>query len=315
VTGSGEKPRLRYTFADWKAHVMPPLGWDVADAVDDGWTRREYEEFLRFSVLGPWEKPPPFPVAEAPAPRPAPAAPPRPRSSSPPVGPLTSLPSVGAILDGIPRTHEVDHRSEVFLAQRLATQLRQAFGGHVVHTEGAFWVWHGTEWIKLLDQDVRRLVHRYDRAIVTTGTSNLKIGKRAIDGILAEAATILGDPLFFAEPTVGLNAANGVIRIAVDGSVALNPHDPADRFRFTIPADFDGLASSDLPGGSYLHRLLEGAFRRRRRPEAVACGRNPRGGSLRYGNEADAAEGIRFSRGERVEWKVNDSQSIGHIAS
>ena len=261
MTSSQAKARQPYTFADWKAHVLPPKGWDVADAVEDGWTRAEYDEFLRFSILPEGEVPEPdlYPDDDVAAPAPS-------RSGLPPAsgGPIVArtVHPVADVLASIPLVFEVALKSEVHLAQTLAGQLRQAFGGRVTYADAAFWAWHGTEWTKIKDQDLRLVLHRFDGAIIGGGRANLNVGKRTIDNVLSEAATILGDPDFFAEPTLGLNAENGVICIDTDGSVRLHPHNPDDRFRFTIPASFGGAnAGYDLPPDSYLAQLLDGAFR------------------------------------------------------
>ncbi|MFG1346123.1 phage/plasmid primase, P4 family [Xanthobacter autotrophicus DSM 431] len=38
---------MAYTFADWRAGVRPPDGWDCADAVDDGWTKSDLDTYMR----------------------------------------------------------------------------------------------------------------------------------------------------------------------------------------------------------------------------------------------------------------------------
>jgi predicted P-loop ATPase len=66
---------MNYTFEQWLAGAPLPKGWDAADAVDDGWTAKEIEGFMRATVR-PWEPPsppqdtPPAPEPEKPKPEP-----------------------------------------------------------------------------------------------------------------------------------------------------------------------------------------------------------------------------------------------------
>lgn len=39
-----------YHFSDWDAGKLPPLGWDCADAVDDGWTKQQLDHLMRSTV-------------------------------------------------------------------------------------------------------------------------------------------------------------------------------------------------------------------------------------------------------------------------
>lgn len=47
---------MTYTFDEFKAGKLPPKGWDVADAVGDGWTKGNIDGFLRATVR-PWTPP------------------------------------------------------------------------------------------------------------------------------------------------------------------------------------------------------------------------------------------------------------------
>lgn len=51
---------MKYSFENWVAGEPLPKGWDAADAVDDGWTAKEIEAFMRATVR-PWTPPPPPP--------------------------------------------------------------------------------------------------------------------------------------------------------------------------------------------------------------------------------------------------------------
>jgi len=44
----------RYAFDAWKSGVKPPKGFDAADAVRDGWTRENLDEYMRATVR-PWK--------------------------------------------------------------------------------------------------------------------------------------------------------------------------------------------------------------------------------------------------------------------
>ncbi len=58
-----------YSFTDWKSGVLPPIGWDVADAIADGWTFDDVDGLMRASVcevLPPFEVEPPEAANENP---------------------------------------------------------------------------------------------------------------------------------------------------------------------------------------------------------------------------------------------------------
>jgi hypothetical protein len=44
---------MAYLLSDWQSGVLPPKGWDVADAVADGWGKAEIDAWLRATVK-PW---------------------------------------------------------------------------------------------------------------------------------------------------------------------------------------------------------------------------------------------------------------------
>lgn len=47
---------MAYSFQDWRDGVAPPESWDCADAVDDGWTKQQLDDFMRATVR-PWTPP------------------------------------------------------------------------------------------------------------------------------------------------------------------------------------------------------------------------------------------------------------------
>ena len=48
--------REGYHFSDWLAGKSPPESWDCADAVDDGWSKQQLDDFMRATVR-PWTPP------------------------------------------------------------------------------------------------------------------------------------------------------------------------------------------------------------------------------------------------------------------
>jgi hypothetical protein len=66
-----------YTFEDWQSGKFPPKGWDVADAVRDGWTKANIDEFIRRCMMTPADffqwRDKHFPAEQPPKPKPAPS--------------------------------------------------------------------------------------------------------------------------------------------------------------------------------------------------------------------------------------------------
>lgn len=255
-----------YTFTDWEAGIDPPSGWDVADALRDGWTCEEYDAFIG-AMIEPFVPKPRLVEASPPAGKPVVAA--TPTASEP--APVADLGVARAAKAGTPIGHQgasnlpqvcsLNIGSEVEIAQIMAHNLSKVCGGSVVMAEGRFWAFGPTAWQEIPDQILRLAVHRFDGAAVLTGKSTMfKVGKRAIDGVLSEVGTILAAPGFFDSPTIGVNAANGVITIDDAGKVNVRPHNPDDRFRFTISAGFHLHTDMVPPEGSLLHKLVVGAF-------------------------------------------------------
>lgn len=71
-----------YSFEDWQGGKKPPKGWDCADAVRDGWSKQQLDDFMRATVR-PWT--PPTPRNDDPPPAPK-------REPSPPAGPAAAAP-------------------------------------------------------------------------------------------------------------------------------------------------------------------------------------------------------------------------------
>lgn len=263
-----------YAPEDWRSGKLPPEGWDVADAVDDGWTRDDVDAMLRASICdvlpnrvgrdktGRLRLKAHIALSEAangnpPAPTRR-AAPQTMQKTQPARPPLPAVRAPLAAIEALPHVLEVGFDSEVFLANHLAHRLAAACG-EVVFAEGQFWCWGPTAWSAIPHQVMRLSVHKFDLA--ASGRKNVKVGKTLINGVLSELGTILAQPDFFAEPAVGLNARNTVIEIDGAGRVTERAHSPSDRFRWTIPAEFHLHTDVVPPEGSMLHRLLAGSFR------------------------------------------------------
>lgn len=242
-----------YSLADWQAGTFPPHQWDVADAIEDGWSRDDVLAFMRAAVsdtLGEWPD-----DATPPSPEPPPPAE-RVPDPEPPI--RVQPPGVEALARMIP-AGELGIGSEVEVAGMLADRMRATAGGLCVRADGEFWQYRETEWQRVEERFLRLAVHRYDGLLVN-GKTPFKVGRRAIDGILSEVGTILAEPKFFDDPVVGLNARNTVIQIGADGAISTREHNPDDRFRFTIPARFSIDGNLSAPEGSMTRKLIDGAF-------------------------------------------------------
>lgn len=235
-----------------------PKGWDVADAIGEGWARERIDGFMRERIrpfdFQDHETTPEVPPERAPEPAAAPVPAKRERvPEHAPVGADGIMSLVGPFSD-------VAFGSEVFLANEFMMHATHAVGGKIVRADGKFWAYGPTSWREIRDDRLRLAVHGFDAIGVGIKGEPLKLGKRMIDGILHEFGTKVADPLFFDDPSVGVNVRNGTVFVGDDGAVTMSPHNPDDRFRFTIDADFD--PSGDLlpPEGTLLHTLLKGAF-------------------------------------------------------
>jgi hypothetical protein len=257
-----------FTLEDWRSGAFPEKGWDVADAIADGWTLADIFTFMKDMVSDDLPDDEPLPAAKALPPAPVKA--PAPVAASAPVTALAPAPApvkkapVRMGVDGVKSIaafSPVQVGDDVELAKVLALRLVEACEGQVVFADGTFWAWGPTEWRKIEDRLMRMACHGFSGIGVGGKGTGLAISATKIDGIIRETGTVLGNSRFFDNPTVALNAANAVITIDPAGVVRTRPHDPDDRFRFTIPADFNLNTDMIPPPGSMLHTLLEGAFR------------------------------------------------------
>lgn len=224
-----------------------PDGWSAADAVSDLQTKERIDSFMRETVK-PWVEPQ-AEIAEA-----------HDHRSDIDPKPIQKAHTGADGVAAISRFQTVAWGSEVEVASLFVGQLRNACGSDIIYSEGSFWAFGPTAWQAIPEHRLRRAVHSFDGATKGQGTTCLKVGKRMIDGVLTEAGTILSEPGFFDQSTIGVNAKNGTITISEDGRVNLRPHDPEDRFRFTIPAEFHLHTEMHPPEGTMLRKLIHGAF-------------------------------------------------------
>ncbi|MGZ2448265.1 5S rRNA maturation endonuclease (ribonuclease M5) [Rhizobium ruizarguesonis] len=252
-----------YTFEDWQAGELPCKGWDCADAVDAGWSRDRLDAFMKATIRPFTPMPPPAearPQEESAAPVDAivPAIIEAPvsakkKAKEPPIG------SDG--IDAMPEWFPSQpFGSEVWLARIFNDTLAKACGGDIVRADGKFWAFGPTAWRAISDQKIRLAMHAFDAIGVGPKETPLKLGKRMIDGIISEFGTKVSDLDFFNSATIGVNALNCTVTIDDGGAVDCRQHDPDDRFRFTINAEYNLHTESHPPEGSLLHKLLYGAF-------------------------------------------------------
>ena len=251
---------MTFTLADWRSGARPEKGWDVADAIADGWTADDLITFMKLVVSPELSYVAPVKadaIAAPAAPEPERPAPPPPKPAPRPAIKRIGIDGVRAITEFNPVTVGDD----VELAKILAIRLAYECEGEVIAADGSFWAWGPTDWRKIEDGDMRAACHGFSGIGVNGKNTGLAISAGKIDGILRETATVLRNPRFFDNPAVALNAANTVITIDAKGGVGTRNHDPDDRFRFTIPAEFTMDTDMIPPPGSMIHTLLEGAFR------------------------------------------------------
>lgn len=118
-----------YRLEDWQSGVPLPKGFDVADAVRDGWTKADIDTFMRATVR-PWspDPEPPAPPAPRADPRPDPKPAPRPAAApvqSRPAGPAARsfddlMAAARALTDA-----DIDGLERVLIEARDLPALRQ----------------------------------------------------------------------------------------------------------------------------------------------------------------------------------------------
>lgn len=241
--------KMLFTPGHWQAGLMPRRGWDSADAVETGWTKAQLKTFITSTKR-------PFQPLTAP---PEATTPPAPQKQA--IKPQVSPRGADGIDDMPEQFPPQMYGSEVWLAREFQLALKQACGGDIVRSEGRFWAFGPSAWRPISEQKIRLAMHAFDAIGIGAKAAPLKLGKRMIDGILTELGTRVCDDDFFQRPVIGINAKNCTITLDDSGKVICRDHDPQDRFRFTIDAEYHLHTDSKPPDGSLLHRLLYGAFK------------------------------------------------------
>lgn len=243
-------------------------GWDVADAIDDGWGRDRIDGFMRERIrpfeLRAAEPTPEVPPAPAdPAPEPAARAAVRAAASvpakreRPPEAPPVGADGIKSLTGPFP---DVAFGSEVYLANEYMMHAQRAVGGRIVSANGKFWAYGPTCWREISEHSMKIAAHGFDAVGVGMKGTPLKLGKKMVDNIVSVVADKTAEPSFFDEPTVGLNVRNGTVVLDNDGGMTLRDHDPDDRYRFTIDAEFSNNAALP-PEGSLLATFFDGVFK------------------------------------------------------
>jgi len=153
--------------------------------------------------------------------------------------------------------------SDVEIAKRVREDLT-ARHGRIVHAEGAFWRYGGTEWEAIEDHLIRLPVHAYDGADFMTAAgepSRVKLSRSRVDSVLNECAALCAEPDFFENPPAGINCASGFIRFDATGTPHIEAHHRDHRCRHTLPGHWHAGMPGTAPEGSLLHRLLTGSFK------------------------------------------------------
>ncbi len=153
--------------------------------------------------------------------------------------------------------------SDVEIAKRVREDLTERHG-RIVHADGAFWRYGGTDWEAIPDHELRLPVHAYDGASFETPAgepSNVKLTQTRVNSVLNECAALCAMPGFFETPPAGINCASGFIRFDAEGTPCLEPHHRQHRCRHTLPGRWQPGAIGTPPTGSLLARLLTGSFK------------------------------------------------------
>jgi putative DNA primase/helicase len=152
--------------------------------------------------------------------------------------------------------------SDFEIAEKVAGDLR-ARHGEAIFSEGDFWIYVRTHWLRVPDHELHRAVRIYDGAQYGTGTAIIRLNKARADSIISELGMMLSRPDFFANPPKGINCDSGFIEFAEDGTPSQEPHDPAHRCRHVLKGRWlwPRLWLDLYFDRSLLRRLIEGVFR------------------------------------------------------
>lgn len=158
----------------------------------------------------------------------------------------------------------LDNGGDAEIARRVVAYIEN-IKGKLVFAEGAFYIFNATEWQAISDDDIRRIILRWDGAtFLKEGRkteTKVTLSQQRLKSIYAIMATYAGNPDFFSFKQPGINCKNGFLYISNAGNVKLIPHSPEHRCRHTLNAVWRGEAIDTIPEGTMLHRLMEGCFK------------------------------------------------------
>jgi len=132
----------------------------------------------------------------------------------------------------------------------------------IIYTEGAFWYYDKTDWQAFPEHYLRLVIHTYDGVHYETPSgeeSCVKLGKSRIDSILHEMSAQVTEEVFFVDIPEGINCANGFITLDKQGIAVLKEHHPDYRCRHTLPGSWHP-DSPTWKEGSLHSTLLNGVF-------------------------------------------------------
>ncbi|MDN5788162.1 MAG: toprim domain-containing protein [Pseudorhodobacter sp.] len=139
--------------------------------------------------------------------------------------------------------------SEIEIAGRVRKDLNAKYG-RVVHADGVFWRYCGSEWATIPNHTIRLPVHAYDGADFTTaagGPSRVKLNESRVNSVLNQFAALCADPSFFDAPPTGINCASGFIRFDAKGVPRLESHNRDHRCAIPCPATGTRTARANCP--------------------------------------------------------------------
>ena len=135
--------------------------------------------------------------------------------------------------------------SDVEVAGYVGAELMRDYGT-VHYCEGEFWLYEGTHWKQIAEEQLRLLIHEYDGLPWGPNGRPVQLSKGRIDRILYELGAKLRQRDFFEGRPAGINCENGFISFD-RGRPQLLPHDTEHRQRHVIPARWELGCSAEIP--------------------------------------------------------------------
>ena len=158
----------------------------------------------------------------------------------------------------IQQGYTLDVGSDLEMAQIALEALRDEHG-EIVHCDGYFWRFGRTRWVRFEHNQLRRMIHEFDRSKTNQG-GTVKLGKSKIDSIIHEMSTIVEDWNFFSGSPRGISCESGFIRFDQYGNPSEEPHASEHRNRHVVAGKWRSQNPVTLPKDSLLYRLLHGSF-------------------------------------------------------